>query len=323
MRALALPSILACSLALATVPQGALAAAPSKGKSTKGKSTKGKGKGKPAVEQPVGGGGSDVPEPDAGASERVGRVFIDANGLGDAGPVLAGRMTRVSEGAFRAESVSPTDAPAGPELRVTLEYRDDGGYAARYEIVYDGDVIEDGSGSFECQLCTEDELVEKVEALARQVAPKMMVPQEPEEPANVAVAPDDGGELDTGGPEDPVGDEDPGKLRGMGKAGVGLLAIGGLTAIGGVVMVALQPIEFPAGDPNANMIRTTRPPGWGVLGGGAALVVVGAVLLGIDRKRAKQRRVNAARSSTTPKVEAAVHPWLGGHGGGLGVTGRF
>lgn len=309
MRALALPSILACSLALATVPHSALAAAPSKGKSTKKK-----GKGKPAVEQPAGGGGSDVPEPDAGASERVGRVFIDANGLGDAGPVLAGRMTRVAEGAFKAESVTLTDAPAGPELQVTLAYRDDGGYAVRYEIVYDGDVVEDGSGSFDCQLCTEDELVEKVEALARQVAPKMMVPQEPEEVPDVVIPPDDGGS-DTGEPTDPTQDEDPGKLTKMGKAGVGLLVSGGISTIAGIVLVAV-PRPEPAIEINGvPRVGATREVGYGALGVGVALVVTGAVLVGIDRKRAKRRAAQSASVS--------VRPWFQPDGAGLGVSGRF
>ncbi|MEM9463365.1 MAG: hypothetical protein AAGF11_54995 [Myxococcota bacterium] len=121
----------------------------------------------------------------------------------------------------------------------------------------------------------------------------------------------------------PVEEEEPGKLCRMGKAGVALMALGGLTAVGGTVLVAREPTGFPVGHPNADKLETTRPAGGGVLGGGLALVVVGAVLLGVDRKRAKQRKASAARSSTSPKVEAAVHPWLGGHGGGLGVTGRF
>lgn len=314
MRCFALSSILACSLVLATVPQGALAAAPTKAKTAKKK----KGK-DPGAESPAG----EVPEPGPGDSQRVGRIFIDANGLGDAGPVLAGRTTRVAEGAFEAESVKLTDAPAGPELRVTLRFRDSGGYQAEYEIVYDGDVIEDGSGSFECQLCTEDELVEKVEALARQVAPKMMVPKEPEEEPDPKEDPDPKGDPDGKGPQDPIGDENPGRLEKMGKAGVGLLVVGGLASVAGVVLLARHSTGFEAGDPNADKILSTHQPGGGVLGGGLGLVIVGAVLLGIDRKRAKKNQSTSDSSGPSPKVEASVHPWFGGRGGGLGVTGRF
>lgn len=304
MRCFALPSILACSLALAAVPQGALAAAPSKGKAAHKK----KGK-KPADD-----GGAEVPEPAAGDAERVGRVFIDADGLGDAGPVLAGRTTRLVEGAFEAEKVTLTDAPAGPELRVTLSYRDSGGYQVAYEIDYNGAAIEDGSGSFECQLCTEDELIEKVEALARQVAPKMMVPKKPEEDPKPEDKPDPEIVPDNGGAQAPVVDEDPGKLRRMGKAGVGFLVVGGLTTVSGIVLAAITPPELeiePAGVPE---VRGTRQAGYGVLAGGVVMVVVGAVLLGVDRKRAKRRASQA---------NVSLDPWFHRDGGGLGVSGRF
>ncbi|MEM9460926.1 MAG: hypothetical protein AAGF11_42575 [Myxococcota bacterium] len=122
----------------------------------------------------------------------------------------------------------------------------------------------------------------------------------------------------------PAEQEDPGNLRGMGKAGIGLLVVGGSIAIGGAVLAAREPTGFPDRHPNANKISSTRPPGWAMLGGGAAFIVVGAVLLGIDRKRAKPRQASAARSVAPGfEVRASIHPWLGIDGGGLGATGRF
>ncbi|MCA9708826.1 MAG: hypothetical protein KDK70_23480 [Myxococcales bacterium] len=220
--------------------------------------------------------------------------------------------------------MSPTDAPAGPELRVEIRYRDSGGYQVEYEIVYDGDTVDDGRGSFECQLCTEDELIEKVEALAKQVAPKMVVPQEDDGPLDPEI--DIGPEVDGGngghGTGDPTGgDEEPGKLQGMGKAGIGLLVVGGAAAITGVGLLIRGEKPYDVDNEKATNLATTVPHGAGLLAGGGALLIVGAVLLGIDRKRAKERRAAAARSKGAP--EAVLHPWLSPQGGGVGVTGRF
>lgn len=328
MRASPLRSVLACSLVLALGLPGSALAAPGSKSPKSAKAAKDEGATKDPVEDP----GVTTPEADPGdpsvppaghdGPPRVGRIFVDADGLGDAGPVLAGRATRAAEGGLQGQAVTITDAPAGPELRVVLTMRDSGGYRVEYEIVYDGKTVEDGTGGFDCQLCTEDELVEKVEQLAIQVAPKLVVPEAKTDPGP-GPGPNGGGGGDLGpedGPgPDPIVDEDPGALGGMGKAGVALLVVGGLGAIAGVTLVVLPPKTFPTGHPNAALIQTTRPPGWGVLGGGVAALVVGAVLLGLDRKQAKQRAVKAQGG----KAQARVSPWMGRHGAGLSVVGRF
>lgn len=308
----AVRSVLACSLALALgVPGGALAAAPSKsksGKSAKGASTDAKDPGDPSV-----------PAVQNDGPPRMGRVYVDADGLGDAGPVISGRAMRVARGALEAQAVTITEAPAGPELQVSLKTRDAGGYRVDYVIVYDGKPVKNGSGGFDCQLCTEDELVEKVEALAVQVAPKLVIP-EPEQDPGTDTGDDTGpGEIEpeTSGDEggDPTTDGSPDGLGPKGKAGIALLVVGGLGAVAGVTLVVLPSKTFPAGDPNAAYVRSTMPPGVGVLVGGGVAIVVGAVLLGLDRKQAKQRR--------NDKATARLQPWLGSQGAGLSVAGRF
>lgn len=316
MRVTLLRSVLACSLAFALgVPGGALAAAPSKS----AKSSKpGKGKADGAEKDP---GDPSVPPPPNDGPARIGRLFVDADGLGSNGPAIAGRAMRVGTGALEGQSVTITDAPAGPELRIKLTTRDAGGYRVEYEIVYDGKTVKDGTGGFDCQLCTQDELVEKVEALAVQVAPKLVIPKEEPE-----IGPGPGPDVDGPGPDEdgngggggtvtpPITDDDPNALRGMGKAGVGLLVVGGLGTIAGITMVALPLKEFPAGHKRADQLQTTRPPGYAALGIGAGALIVGAVLLGLDRKQAKQR---------AKKTAALVHPWVGPRGAGIGVVGRF
>lgn len=308
-------SVLACSLAFALgLPGSALAAAPGKSKSSK--STK------DPADAGADPGDPSVPPPEHDGPPRIGRVFVDADGIGAGGPVVAGRAMRAAEGGLVAQAVTITDAPAGPELRVKLSERDAGGYRVEYEIIYDGKTITNGTGGFDCQLCTEDELIEKVEALAIQVAPKLVVPRAEvgpgpgPGPGPDVKDPDDGGGSDTGGGSDPIVDEDPNALGVKGKAGIGLLVVGGLGVISGVVLVVLPPLEeFPTGHENAAYVKSTRPPGWGVLGVGVGAAVVGAVLLGLDRKQAKRRAAG--------KAEARVHPWLGPDGAGVGVVGRF
>lgn len=311
-------SVLACSLAFALgLPGSALAAAPSKSKSSKPTTA---AKGEETVKDP---GDPSVPPVTHDGAPRIGRVWVDAEGIGAGGPVVAGRAMRAGRGGLESQAVTITDAPAGPELRVKLSERDAGGYRVEYEIIYDGKTIKNGTGGFDCQLCTEDELIEKVEALAVQVAPKMVVPQAEADPGpgpGPGPGPDekdpDEKDPDEIGGSDPIVDENPNALGTKGKAGIGLLVVGGLGVLTGVVLVVLPPLEeFPTGHENAAYIKSTRPPGWGVLGGGVAAAVVGAVLLGLDRKQAKRRAAG--------KTEARVHPWFGPNGAGVGVVGRF
>jgi hypothetical protein len=323
MRSTPFRSVLAGSLVLALgLPGGAVAAAPgskSKSKSSKGEAVaKDPGKGSQTEKDP---GDPSVPPPEHEGPPRVGRVFVDAGGLGDAGPVIGGRATLVGKGALQGQGVGHTDAPAGPELQVTLKERDAGGYRVDYVIVYDGTPVKNGAGGFDCQLCTEDELIEKVEALAIQVAPKMVVP---------VAEPDDGpgpgpdvGDPDGGNGTDPDGgngngngngnDEDPNALRGMGKAGVALLVVGGLGVVSGVPLLIIDPIPVKNDPERATKAWNTKPLGGAVLGIGVAVLVTGAVLLALDRKQAKARR----------KSVTMVHPWLGPNGVGVGMVGRF
>jgi hypothetical protein len=113
----------------------------------------------------------------------------------------------------------------------------------------------------------------------------------------------------------PITDDKPNALGVKGKAGVALLVVGGLGVIAGITMVAIKPTYFDQGDPEAFKYRTTDPPGYAALGVGAAGLIVGAVLLGLDRKQAKRKGAG--------KAEARVHTWGGPQGAGIGVVGRF
>lgn len=306
------------------LPGGALAAPGSKSKSAKSAkgdgAAKDPGKGAVTEKDP---GDPSVPPPANDGPPRIGRVFVDASGLGDAGPVIGGRATLIGKGALQDQGVTYTDVPAGPELQVTLKEREAGGYRVDYVIVYDGKPTKNGSGGFDCQLCTEDELVEKVEALVIQVAPKMVVPEdEPDQGTGDGggdvTDPDGGNGGGSGGNDpDPITDEDPSRLGPKGKAGIGLLVVGGIGVITGVTLVAIPDWEGENGTRDASKLFSAKNPGYGALGGGAAFLIVGAVLLGLDRAQAKRRAGAKNGARLHP------HPWFGPQGAGLGVTGRF
>ncbi|MCH9685602.1 MAG: hypothetical protein K0V04_29495 [Deltaproteobacteria bacterium] len=249
-------------------------------------------------------------------SPRQGRVFVEAQDLGDSGPALAGRANRAAADSIVAAGVAHTDAPAGPELRIVLSARDDGGYRLDYQIVYEGKPVDQGQGSSECQLCTENELIAHVEALSREVAPHLIVPEpEPVDPPKddppVVVGPAVGGTDDVDRPP----------LKALGKAGIGVLVVGVVAAGVGAGLVIRKPQHFR--EPSrATELTTTRPIGWAMLGSGVAVAVVGGVMLAVDLRRNKSKNT-AAESSPEPKAEAALHPWVGAGSGGLSLRGRF
>ncbi len=245
-----------------------------------------------------------------------GRVFVEAKGLNDdGGAVLAGRANRAADEAIVAAGVEPTSAAAGPELRIVIWPRDEGGYRVEYEIVYDGSPVEDGTGSSECQLCSDQELIEHIRSLASDASPRLTVPrQPPDTPPPVEPDPPQGPE------EPPI--ETPAPWGAMGKTGLALVIVGVVATGAGIGLGIRQPQHFD--DPTrATELTTTRPVGWALLGGGVAVAVTGGILLGLDRRRARAEAAPPEHATATPKVEAALHPWFGPGSGGVGLRGRF
>lgn len=83
-------------------------------------------------------------------------------------------------------------------------------------------------------------------------------------------------------------------LRGLGRGGVALLAVGGVLAFTGVGLVAApKPDRFDVADvERPSEPKSSRPAGYAMLATGGAAIVVGAVLLGVDRRRATRRRLS-------------------------------
>lgn len=98
----------------------------------------------------------------------------------------------------------------------------------------------------------------------------------------------------------------------LGWAGVGSLGLG----LGGVATGAVLAFAIGETHPGANKssLRNFKPGGYAALGAGGAVLITGAVLLGIDRSR-------AGRTKTTKR--AALSPAWFGQAGGVVVVGRF
>ena len=95
-------------------------------------------------------------------------------------------------------------------------------------------------------------------------------------------------------------------LAGMGKAGIGLLVTG---AAGLGVGIGLVAAGTAVDDGNDRQAIDRRPPGYAVIGTSAALAITGAILLGLDRRRAR-------------RVQAIVPTWERQFVG-ISLSGRF
>lgn len=233
----------------------------------------------------------EAAEPEA--SERRADLIIDTSRVGEAGPVIKRRIEERGGIVLREAGVLPAEDGRDPRISVSVEELrgEDPGYVFELFIEQDGEVVGERR-RVECTLCTESEIVARVEdTLATALAE---LPEPASEPASLpppelAEAPSEGsGSASASGPRDRTG------LGTKGKAGVGLLVAGVVGMGAGVGLVVPSP-RVRRSDPRT--VTDTRPPGIAVLASGAAVAVVGAVLLGLDRRQ---------RRSTV-----AVLPWPG------------
>ena len=208
--------------------------------------------------------------------------------------LVTGWMHEAAVAGMAAADVSPEAIPAGRSLVIEI-----GGSLLAYEYTvgvrvgaaWHADLV-----SARCK-CNDDLLVARVREAVTSVAPRLVgttdatTPATPDSPpASVAARPP--------------------KLGTEGKAGVALLAVGGGAALGGVAVLALG--RRPDGPTAANVERGRgrdfRAVGFAMLGTGLVVAIVGAVLLGRDRGRAKRAKVAVGADA---------------RGAGFMLTGRF
>lgn len=221
-------------------------------------------------------------EPRAQSQPRRASLEIDTSDIGAEGPVVKRRVRERADVALRAAGVLPARPDhADPLVHVDIDalQGEDPGY--QFELwVSQGGTIVGERRRVECTLCTESEIVARVEATITEVLGQLEVPRdeavaaEPKPPAPEPSEPE----------TEP--DRPRARLSGLGRAGIGLLSVGVVGVGVGAVLVALPPTV----DENDPLYETTtRPPGFAVLGVGAAVLVSGVVMLAVDRKRTRAR----------------------------------
>lgn len=203
-------------------------------------------------------------------------------------------------------------------LRVRLRRLEAGdrNYGIHFEFV-DGDVVEPAVEWTDCVFCTEARLLQKLDAAQAEVLGAIAERQR-------GAAADDGGGEDGGGEEtggDEGGDGDVGEsvkpIGVLGGAGIGVAVVGIGVTIGGAVELSRGRVYDDLGE-GERLYRTGtdhRPPGYVLIGLGAAATVAGIVMLAVDvSTRAKQRkRAQPARAIVVPSFNNI----------GIGVVGQF
>ncbi len=246
------------------------------------------------------GSGSDAADPDADTTviARAG-LEIDTAEAGPAGPVLMSRLEELGNLELRRAEILPRRAGDDPVIRIRFERRGEEGdtYAIFSEVAVRGETLEGSPRQIVCSLCTEGEAVERARSELLRLVPFVRARFRA-----VRVAPKP---APTPAPQMQVPPPDA-PLRTFGKVGVGLLA-GGALVFGTGLGLALSQPRPDQDDPLREV--DLRPPGYAVLGIGAAALVSGAVLLILDRRQ--PRRVAHA----TP----LIHPGAAG----LQLVGRF
>jgi hypothetical protein len=246
----------------------------------------------------------------APSGPRHATVEIDTSDIGEEGPVIKRRTHERTDVVLRAAGVLPGRPDArDPVIHVDVDVLagPDPGYQCEVWISRDDAVLGERR-RVECPLCTESEIVQRVEATVRELVALLPADAdaepspEPEPSATSGSTPPS-----SSTPAPPSDTDDRAGLGPLGKAGAALVPVGAAAAIAGAVLVAL-PAKVDQDDPLYEI--DYRPPGAATLAAGGAVLVAGVVLLVVDRRRARPR--------TT-----ALAPTLGPRAAGLSWSGRF
>jgi hypothetical protein len=229
---------------------------------------------------------------------RYASVVVDATATGDVGPVLRRRVQERADVLLRRNDVLPARNPDDTTVSVTVHEATgkDPGFEFTLAVTSSGARVGDVI-SAKCELCTESELVDAVESKLEGVIAELEPPKAAEAPADDPVAP-------LTRQQDPPVDQDRRKIGGKGIAGAVLLAGGAAGIIVGGTLAAL-PDKPKVDEPLFE--KTTKPPGFALLGVGVGLAIAGGVLIAVDlTQRKKKRRAALSPSFGRDHVAATV-----------------
>lgn len=201
--------------------------------------------------------------------------------------------------------------------------------ALHYSIVFEierDDQYSQVLGAVDCKPCIDATLLAKIDARAPALAD--LIKERVLDGDRAEAAGDsgegEGGEDDGGGGNGDVEPEPQTEpqikpIGALGYAGIGTATLGLGATIAGAVELSRGRIYNPEISAQADYElsgRDHRPPGYALIGVGAAVVGAGLVMLGVDvGRRAKQRKPRDQRALIVPIMSPA--------GGGVGMVGRF
>jgi hypothetical protein len=210
------------------------------------------------------------------------RLEIDTRSAGTGAEVLHRRIEERANIVLRRAKILPGDHDdAALLIKVRELDGDEPGYSVTFDLrAADGSPLAE-SRVVECSLCTETELVARVEAeLEAEIQSLREVESPPAASSTISETP-------APQPETPSGPQPPRRHAGMLASGVALLVVGS-GAIGTGVGLS---IRAPRIDPDNPLdLITTRPVGYALLAGGVVAAATGAVLtaIGVERRRQPQ-----------------------------------
>jgi hypothetical protein len=243
----------------------------------------------------------------AAAPERRASVEVDTSAVGEAGPIIQRRIEERADVVLRDAEVLPgQDDDAVIRVSVKELTGDDPGFAFDLWVERAGEEVGERR-RVECNLCTETEIVAKAESEIGVVVSAL--PVEPEADAVSSTPLDDD---PTAGPMTETEHGDPSadtrvRLGPKGKAGIALLVTGTVAAgVGiGLAIPEWKPVD---GDPTRE--KSTRPIGIGLAAAGGAVLVAGAVLLGLDRKASRSSKPMLSLSPSRRGVGIRLSGWF-------------
>ncbi len=225
---------------------------------------------------------------------------VEAEAVED-GEGLEERVDTALGARLRKAEVLPRKTLQDGLIHVEVKPLPKGGY--HYDVYAEqaDQTLEETVTRADCEGCDEAALLEAVGQAVDNCLPALAAAQadetteEPRAPVVESTPIDDGPTRDRA------------RVGGLGKAGIGLMVAGAATAVVGVIFV-VQGRSFDTRPGELEQEgRDFRPPGFALVGVGAAALITGGILFGVDRKKRR----------TSTQVS-----WIPG-GAAVSVGGRF
>ncbi len=230
-------------------------------------------------------------------------VKVEVDGSIDRAEQVRERITTDAEKVLRDHDVATTVDPKAPRS-LTIEI---GGerYDYAIELVVERAGKADEPVRLRCE-CNYDELFAKVSEGVRESVPALQ--KADDEPVPPSTTPPATNGQPAAPPVEP--DRGPTPLGGMGKGGIAALVVGTAALGTGIALAVIGEPEREGESERSVETTDFGPAGYALIGVGAAAVITGAVLIAVDRKRARKRAVSFS-------------PWAGVGLAGITVFRRF